>query len=113
MFIEAYKRVDPYSRLTIQELREKLNVMFVIDRKRPRGGQLVDNNFLFDIVPTTRPEERPFVYTIVDNTSVDSIVAQNKWSEIDKQILKRNIKDQVKNADLKVSELEFGLNLFA
>ena len=113
MFIEAYKRVDPYSRLTIQELREKLNVMFVIDRKRPRGGQLVDNNFLFDIVPTTRPEERPFVYTIVDNTSVDSIVAQNKWSEIDKQILKRNIKDQVKNADLKVSELEFGLDLFA
>lgn len=113
MFIEAYKRADPYSRLTIQELREKLNVMFVIDRKRPRGGQLVDNNFLFDIVPTTRPEERPFVYTIVDNTSVDSIVAQNKWSEIDKQILKRNIKDQVKNADLKVSELEFGLDLFA
>ena len=113
MFIEAYKNVNPYSQLTLKELCEKLNIMFVIKRKRPRSGQLVDYDFLFNEIPTTRPNKRPFVYTIVDNTSVDSIVAQNKWSEIDKQILKRNIKDQVKNADLKVSELEFGLDLFA
>ncbi|MGM9532203.1 DEAD/DEAH box helicase [Intestinibacter sp.] len=113
MFIEAYKNVNPYSQLTLKELREKLNIMFVIKKKRPRSGQLVDYDFLFNEIPTTRPNERPYVYTIVDNTSVDSIVAQNKWSEIDKQILKRKIKDQVKNADLKVKELEFGLDLFA
>lgn len=113
IFIEAYKNVNPFSLLTLSELREKLNIMFVIEKKRPRSGQVVDNNFLFNMMPTTRPEKRPVIYTIVDNTSVDSIVKQNNWSEIDKQILKRNIKEIIKNATLKVENLEFGLNLFA
>nr|DAZ22243.1 MAG TPA: hypothetical protein [Caudoviricetes sp.] len=56
--------------------------------------------------------KRVWIFTIVDFTSLDDLVEQNNWSEIDKKILKNFINKKVREIDKEVQEIKYGLNIF-
>lgn len=111
MFIEAFKNVEPI-KLTTKELSEKLNIIFKIDTKIIKSGNAVDNNFLYKITPTVLPDKKIKIFTIVDFTCLDDLKEENNWSEIDTKILKNLINKKVREAEKRVQEIEYGLNIF-
>lgn len=56
--------------------------------------------------------KRLWIFTIVDFTSLDDLIEQNNWSEIDKKILKNFINKKVREIDKEVQEIKYGLNIF-
>ena len=56
--------------------------------------------------------KRIWIFTIVDFTSLDDLIEQNNWSEIDKKILKNFINKKVREIDKEVQEIKYGLNIF-
>lgn len=111
MFIEAFQNVAPV-KITVKELQEKLQVIFKIDVKEVKKVPPVDNIFLYKIVPTQGTKKKLKIFTIVDFTGIDDIVQENNWSEIDKKILKNLINKRVRKIDERVTEINYGLNLF-
>ena len=111
MFIEAFQNIAPI-KITTKKLSEKLNIIFKIDVKILKSGNAVDNNFLYKIEPTQLPNKKIKIFTIVDFTSLDDLIEQNNWSEIDKKILKNLINKNVRKIDKEVQEIKYGLNIF-
>ena len=111
MFIEAFNNVVPI-RMTAKQLQEKLSIIFKIEKNYIRSGSPVDNIYLYKIVPTVEPGKREWIFTIVDFTSLDDLVEQNNWSEIDKKILKNLINKRVRKIDERVTEINYGFDIF-
>lgn len=111
MFIEAFKNVAPIN-LTVKQLQEMLNIIFKIDVKITGKCNAVDNIFLYKIVPTVLPNKKLKIFTIVDFTSIDDLIEQNNWDEIDKKILKNLINKRVRKIDERVTEITYGLDIF-
>lgn len=99
-------------KLTVEQLQIRLNNIFKIDKNYYRNGSRIDNIFLYKIVPIHEPKKRVWIFTIVDFTSLDDLVEQNNWSEIDKKILKNFINKKVREIDKEVQEIKYGLNIF-
>lgn len=89
-----------------------LNIIFKIDVKEVKKVPPVDNIFLYKIVPTQWTKKKLKIFTIVDFTSLDDLVEQNNWSEIDKKILKNLINKNIRKIDKEVQEIKYGLNIF-
>lgn len=111
MFIEAFKNVAPIN-LTVKQLQEMLNIIFKIDVKITGKCNAVDNIFLYKIVPTVLPNKKLKIFTIIDFTSIDDLIEQNNWDEIDKKILKNLINKRVRKIDERVTEITYGLDIF-
>lgn len=112
IFIEAFKNVAPI-KMTTKQLQEMLNIIFKINiTKMSKKWDAVDNNFLYNIVPTAYQKKQIKIFTIVDFTSLDDLKEENNWSEIDTKILKNLINKRVREIDKKVEKIEYGLNIF-
>lgn len=111
IFIEAFQNVAPV-KITVKQLQEMLNIIFKIDVKPVRKCDAVDNIFLYKIVPTLSQNKQVKIFTIVDFTSLEDLVQENNWSEIDKKILKNLINKRVRKIDERVTEINYGLNIF-
>ena len=89
-----------------------LNIIFKIDVKITGKCNAVDNIFLYKIVPTVLPNKKLKIFTIIDFTSIDDLIEQNNWDEIDKKILKNLINKRVRKIDERVTEITYGLDIF-
>lgn len=112
MFIEAFQNIAPI-KITTKKLSEKLNIIFKIDVKILKSGNAVDNNFLYKIEPTQLPNKKIKIFTIVDFTSLEDLVAKNNWSEIDKKILKNLINKNIRKIDKEVQKINYGIDIFS
>ena len=112
MFIKAFQNVAPI-KLTVKQLQEMLTIIFKIDKKYYDKCSTVDNIFLYKIAPTVEQEKRIWIYTIVDFTTLDDLVAKNNWSEIDKKILKNLINKNIRKIDKEVQKINYGIDIFS
>ena len=99
-------------KLTVEQLQIRLNNIFKIDKNYYRNGSRVASIFLYKMVPTHEPKKRVWIFTIVDFTSLDDLIEQNNWSEIDKKILKNLINKNIRKIDKEVQEIKYRLNVF-
>lgn len=112
MFIKAFQNVAPI-KLTVKQLQEMLTIIFKIDKKYYDKCSTVDSIFLYKIAPTVEQEKRIWIYTIVDFTTLDDLVAKNNWSEIDKKILKNLINKNIRKIDKEVQKINYGIDIFS
>ena len=99
-------------KLTVEQLQIRLNNIFKINKEQIKKCTRVDSIFLYKIEPTHVQNKRLWIFTIVDFTSLDDLIEQNNWSEIDKKILKNFINKKVREIDKEVQEIKYGLNIF-
>lgn len=112
IFIKAFQSVAPI-KLTVKQLQEMLNIIFKINVKEVKKVPPVDNIFLYKIVPTQGTKNKLKIFTVVDFTSLDDLVAQNNWSEIDKKILKNLINKNIRKIDKEVQKINYGIDIFS
>lgn len=111
IFIDDFMENVPI-KLTVEQLQIRLNNIFKIDKEQIKKCTRVDKLFLYKIEPTHVQNKRIWIFTIVDFTSLDDLIEQNNWSEIDKKILKNLINKNIRKIDKEVQEIKYGLNVF-
>ena len=103
--------------LTTKKLANILNVMFKIDKKQTTNLTklpLVDNSFLYNMMPTTGKQKKINIYTIQDFLTVDDIAEELGLNDLDKQVLNSFIDHKVSRVAEQVELLDYlDLNIFA